>query len=99
VAPARCGQRAAALASTAFPAQVTLLPHAARVAAGALRAFARGSLLWMAAAWTARKRRHAHEHAGADPHFRRAFLAPEAAAWCVLLASPRAHRSSTACSC
>ncbi|MEO5843807.1 MAG: apolipoprotein N-acyltransferase [Caldimonas sp.] len=72
--------------ATAWPAEVAVLSPVARLAAGLLRAFARGSLLWMGAALLL----------GSDPlrtntlaqirAFAALFLAPEAAAWCVLQA-------------
>jgi len=84
--PRDAGKEPAALASTAFPAQVALLPRAARVAAGALRAFARGSLLWMAAAWLLGSDAMRTNTLAQIRTFVALFLAPEAAAWCVLLA-------------
>jgi apolipoprotein N-acyltransferase len=67
------------------PADVAVLPPTARLAAGLLRAFARGSLLWMGAAvlfgdaLQANTLAHVRAFAGL-------FLAPEVAAWCVLRA-------------
>ena len=84
--PRDAGKEPAALASTAFPAQGALLPRAARVAAGALRAFARGSLLWMAAAWLLGSDAMRTNTLAQIRTFVALFLAPEAAAWCVLLA-------------
>ena len=67
-----CGRSAGIAAAPALPADVAVLPPAARLAAGLLRAFARGSLLWMGAAVLLGRWRPADEHAGADPHVRRA---------------------------
>jgi apolipoprotein N-acyltransferase len=84
-------RRGAQAASTpavaaALPADVAVLPPAARISAGLLRAFARGSLLWMAAAVL-------RGDAGLQANtlvqirtFAALFLVPEAAARCVLLA-------------
>ena len=69
----------------AGPLHVAVLPPAARLAAGLLRAFARGSLLWMGAAVL-----HGEAvQANTLVHIRifaALFLAPELAAWCVLRA-------------
>lgn len=69
-----------------LPADVVVLPPGARLAAGLLRAFARGSLLWMAAWFTfgdgvSQANTFAHIRG-----FTAFFLAPEAAAWLVLRA-------------
>jgi apolipoprotein N-acyltransferase len=76
---------APALAAT-LPADVVVLPAGARLAAGLLRGFARGSLLWMAAWFTfgdgvSQANTFAHIRS-----FTAFFLAPEAAAWLVLRA-------------
>lgn len=76
---------APALAAT-LPADVVVLPAGARLAAGLLRGFARGSLLWMAAWFTfgdgvSQANTFAHIRG-----FTAFFLAPEAAAWLVLRA-------------
>lgn len=68
-----------------FPAKVAVLPPAARLAAGLLRAFARGSLLWMGAAMLLSDSLRGNTLAEIRT-FTGLFLAPEAAAWCVLLA-------------
>ncbi|MBA3772015.1 MAG: apolipoprotein N-acyltransferase [Ramlibacter sp.] len=71
--------------SMAFANDVAVLPPAARLAAGALRAFARGSLLWMCAAMLLSDALRANTLAQIRT-FAAFFLAPEAAAWCLLLA-------------
>ncbi|HEY0857648.1 MAG TPA: apolipoprotein N-acyltransferase, partial [Albitalea sp.] len=70
----------------AFSAPVAVLPPAARVAAGALRAFARASLLWMVAAVLFGEGALQANTLAQIRSFVALFLAPEAAAWCVLLA-------------
>jgi len=76
----------AAAAPAAFPADVALLPPAARLAAGVLRAFARGSLLWMAGAvWLGDSALQSNTLLQMRT-FAVFFLAPEVAAVCVLLA-------------
>jgi len=75
-----------AAAAAALPADVTVLPPAARIAAGGLRAFARGSLLWMAAAVLLGDSAWQANTLAQIRTFATLFLAPEAAAWCVLLA-------------
>lgn len=82
--PAAAGEAPAAAAS--LPADVVVLPRGARIAAGLLRGFARGSLLWMAAWFTfgdgvSQGNTFAHVRA-----FTAFFLAPEAAAWLLLRA-------------
>ena len=83
----RAAQAAPAFAAApALPADVAVLPPAARLAAGLLRAFARGSLLWMVATvlWgdgTLQAKTLVQLRT-----FAAFFLVPEAAAWCVLLA-------------
>jgi apolipoprotein N-acyltransferase len=74
----------AALAS-AFPLKVSVLPPAARFAAGLLRSFARISLLWMALAILQNDALRGNTLAQIRM-FTGLFLIPEAAAWCVLLA-------------
>jgi apolipoprotein N-acyltransferase len=69
-----------------LPADVAVLPPVARVAAALLRAFARGSLLWMGAALL-----QSDGALQANPlmqirTFAAFFLVPEVAAWCVLRA-------------
>ncbi|NRR29358.1 apolipoprotein N-acyltransferase [Oxalobacteraceae bacterium] len=81
------GSRAAhspASAVMAFPARVSVLPPAARLAAGLLRAFARGGLLWMCVAMLFDEALRTNTLAQIR-YFAIFFLAPEAASWCVLL--------------
>jgi apolipoprotein N-acyltransferase len=68
-----------------FPVKVALLPPAARLAAGLLRSFARASLLWMGAAMLFNDALRGNTLAQIRT-FAALFLAPEAAAWCVLSA-------------
>jgi apolipoprotein N-acyltransferase len=68
-----------------FPAKVAVLPPAARLAAGLLRAFARGSLLWMGAAILLSDTLRGNTLAQLRT-FAALFLVPEAASWCVLFA-------------
>jgi len=76
----------AAVLPEALPADVAVLPPAARWAAGACRVFARASLLWMAAAvWFGDGALQSNTLAQIRS-FVALFLAPEAAAVCVLLA-------------
>jgi apolipoprotein N-acyltransferase len=84
---ARRAERASAMpVAAALPADVVVLPPAARLAAGLLRAFARGSLLWMAAAVLLGDGVLQTNTLAQIRTFVAVFLAPEAAAWCVLLA-------------
>ena len=71
--------------SMTFPASVTVLPPAARLVAGLLRAFARGSLLWMGAAILLSDTLRGNTLAQLRT-FAAFFLVPEAASWCVLFA-------------
>ncbi|HSN32148.1 MAG TPA: nitrilase-related carbon-nitrogen hydrolase, partial [Ideonella sp.] len=79
------GEAPAPAVAVTVPADVAVLSPAARLAAGMLRAVARGSLLWMGAAvllgdaLQASTLAHLRAFAGL-------FLAPEVAAWCVLRA-------------
>jgi apolipoprotein N-acyltransferase len=82
-----------------LPAEVAVLPPAARLAAGLLRVFARGSLLWMVAAVLLGDRALQSGTLVQIRTFATFFLAPEAAAWCVLLAFAARARSRTAPSC
>ncbi|WP_354005127.1 apolipoprotein N-acyltransferase [Ramlibacter cellulosilyticus] len=69
-----------------LPREVVVLPPAARLVAGLLRTFARGNLLWMAAAVVLG---HGDWHANTLAQIRSfvaLFLAPEVAAWLVLRA-------------
>lgn len=72
-------------AAMAFPVNVAVLPPAARLAAGLLRTFARGSLLWMCAAMLLNDTLRANTLAQIRT-FAGLFIAPEAASWCVLYA-------------
>jgi len=75
--PAPAGQMAA------LPADVALLPRAARVAAGALRVLARAGLLWMIAAVALGDGALQSNTLAQIRAFSGLFLLPEAAAWCV----------------
>ena len=77
---------ASAVVAAGVPADVAVLPLAARVAAGVLRAFARGSLLWMGAALLLGDAAWQANTLAQMRTFAALFLAPEAAACCVLLA-------------
>ena len=70
----------------ALPVDVAVLPRAARVAAGALRAFARGGLLWMVGAVLLGDVALQSNTFAQIRTFVALFLVPEAAAWCVLRA-------------
>ena len=76
----------AAAVAPALPANVAVLPPAARLAAGLLRAFARGSLLWMVAVVLLGDGALQANLLVQMRTFAALFLAPEGAAWCVLLA-------------
>ena len=76
---------ATSAAPPAGPLDVAVLPPAARLAAGLLRAFARGSLLWMGAAVLHGEALQANTLVHIRV-FAALFLAPELAAWCVLRA-------------
>lgn len=79
-------EEALALAATQpLSVNVAVLPPAARLIAGLLRSFARGALLWMGAAMLLDDALRGHTLAQIRI-FSAIFLAPEAAAWCVLLA-------------
>jgi apolipoprotein N-acyltransferase len=69
----------------AFPANVTVLPPAARLFTGVLRTFARASLLWMGAAMLFNDTLQGNMLAQIRL-FTGFFLVPEAAAWCVMRA-------------
>ncbi len=80
---------AEALASAnaaAMPASVAVLPPAARLVAGLLRAFARGSLLWMAAAFFIGDGSLPSNTLALVRLFTALFVAPEVTAWLVLRA-------------
>lgn len=70
---------------TQLNATVYVLPPLARLVAGALRAFARGSLLWMGAAMLMDGQLQSNTLAQIRL-FATLFLAPELASWCVLWA-------------
>ena len=70
----------------ALPADVSVLPPAARVAAGLLRAFARASLLWMGATLLLGDGVLQANPLARMRIFAALFLVPEGAAWCVLRA-------------
>jgi apolipoprotein N-acyltransferase len=74
-----------AAVSMTFPASVAVLPPVARLAAGFLRAFARGGLLWMGAAILLRDSLRGNTLAQIRT-FAGLFLIPEAASWCILFA-------------
>lgn len=76
------GMPPAGLAST-LPATVAVLPPGARCAAGLLRAFARGGLLWMCCALLLDEALRTNTLAQLRM-ITSVFLVPEAAAWCVL---------------
>lgn len=72
-------------AAMVLPANVVVLPPAARIAAGLLRTFARGSLLWMGAAMLFNEPLQSNTLAQIRM-FTGLFLVPEVAAWCVMRA-------------
>jgi apolipoprotein N-acyltransferase len=67
----------------AFPVDVAVLPRTARIAAGALRAVARAGLLWMCLALLRDEALRTNTLAQVRM-FAALFLAPEAAAWCIM---------------
>jgi apolipoprotein N-acyltransferase len=69
--------------ASALPARVAVLPPGARLAAGLLRAIARGGLLWMCLALVLNEPLRTNTLAQMRM-FATFFLLPEAAAWCVL---------------
>jgi apolipoprotein N-acyltransferase len=75
-----------ATAASGLPADVAVLPPAARVVAGALRVFSRGSLLWMAFAVLSGDGALQAGTLAQLRAFVALFLVPEGAAWCVLMA-------------
>lgn len=86
VLPSRHPQAAREPARRAMtmPANVAVLPPAARLAAGLLRALARGGLLWMCVALLLNETLRTNTLAQVRM-FSTLFLGPEVAAWCVLL--------------
>jgi len=84
---APAAEESAALAdAAALPAAVSVLPPVARVVAGVLRAFARGSLLWMVIAFLLGDGSWPANTLAQIRLFSALFLAPELAAWLVLRA-------------
>lgn len=77
---------AASADAAAMPAAVAVLPPAARLVAGVLRAFARGSLLWMVLAFLLGDGSWPANTLAQIRLFSALFLAPELAAWLVLRA-------------
>ena len=67
----------------AWPVEVAVLPRAARIAAGVLRAVAGGGLLWMCLALLRDEALRTNTLAQVRM-FAGVFLAPEAASWCVM---------------
>jgi apolipoprotein N-acyltransferase len=84
--PGDAGARAPVPDMLELPLDVAVLPAAARLAAGALRVFARGGLLWMIAAVLLGDVALQSNTFAQIRTFVAAFLVPEAAAWCVLRA-------------
>jgi apolipoprotein N-acyltransferase len=84
--PVDAGEASPALDLSARPVRVTVLPRAARVTAGALRAVARAGLLWMIAAVLLGDAALQSNTLAQIRSFVALFLVPEAAAWCVLRA-------------
>jgi len=80
------GEASPALDLSARPVRVTVLPRAARIAAGALRGVARAGLLWMIAAVLLGDAALQSNTLAQIRSFVTLFLLPEAAAWCVLRA-------------
>ncbi|NHZ33412.1 apolipoprotein N-acyltransferase [Massilia rubra] len=79
----RAAHAPAAVGVMPGPVDVAVLSPAARMAAGLLRAFARGGLLWMCVALLLDEALRTNTLAQMRM-FSAFFLAPEAAAWCVL---------------
>lgn len=84
--PAGPAEAPAVPGAAQLPAEVAVLPAGARLAAGLLRAFARGSLLWMAAVLAFGDGAGLANTFAQVRSFAASFLAPEAAAWLVLRA-------------
>ncbi|MED5618165.1 apolipoprotein N-acyltransferase [Ideonella sp. BN130291] len=85
-APGAAAATQPAQAVAALPARVSVLPPAARLAAGALRSLARASLLWMVAAVLLGDGALQANTLAQVRLFAALVLLPEAAAWCVLQA-------------
>jgi apolipoprotein N-acyltransferase len=81
--PGHAPEPVAGSLAAALPARVAVLPPAARLAAGLLRTFARGSLLWMCLALLFNEALRTNTLAQIRL-FSALFLMPEAGAWCVL---------------
>ena len=79
-------QASASAVAIVIPTDVAVLSPAARLTAGLLRAFARGSLLWMVAAVLRGDMALQANTLLQIRTFAALVLVPEAAAWCVLLA-------------
>lgn len=79
------GEASEPAAAMTFPVNVAVLPPAARVIAGALRAFARGSLLWMGVAMLFSDSLRGNTLAQIRT-FTGLFIVPELASWFVLAA-------------
>ncbi|MBT9500130.1 MAG: apolipoprotein N-acyltransferase [Burkholderiaceae bacterium] len=79
-------QATATQTDAAILSQVAVLPRSARIAAALLRAFARGSLLWMVAAILLGDGTLPSNTLAQIRTVAALFLIPEAAAWCVLRA-------------
>jgi apolipoprotein N-acyltransferase len=84
--PSRQPAAEATTQAAALPADVVVLPDAARIVAGLLRVLARGSLLGMAAAVVLGEGALQANTLAQIRGFSVLFLVPEAAAWCVLRA-------------
>jgi apolipoprotein N-acyltransferase len=81
---ARAEETLPAADRTSIPTRVCVLPPAARIVAGLLRAFARCSLLWMIAAVLLADGPLQANTLAQLRTFAALVLAPEAAAWCIL---------------
>jgi apolipoprotein N-acyltransferase len=85
----RAGNAALPAGLPTLPAEVAVLPPAARLVAGALRSFARGSLLWIAAAFLLGLAAWPSNTLAQIRAFAALFVVPEILAWLVL----RAYRA------
>ena len=85
-APRLAATESAKSAAASLPPKIIVLPLAARVVAGLLRTFARANLLWMGAAVALGATAMQPNTFAQIRTFSALFLAPEAAAWCVLRA-------------
>lgn len=84
--PRLAGTEPPSAAAASLPPTIIVLPPAARVVAGLLRTFARGNLLWMGAAVAFGAGAMQANTLAQIRTFSALFLAPEAAAWCLLRA-------------